>query len=141
MKIGVAILVLVGLVGVYLMYFTESAIDKSFDPDEQGRAARGAVAAGDTWLAVLDSAGEPKHWREGSNEYDFGTAFLWNEWNDATRDDIEARIRRGDLSSGFCFLYKFSDAYTFALNFDGQGAVMNIQDKESKAQLLDKEGD
>ena len=134
MKAVVVLVILAVAGGILLLYFTKSSVDEGFDPTQQGRTARAAIEVGASWMEVLDAAGEPRKWKEGDSAFDFVTGY--GSFDSGTRDAIRGRLAKNDLENGFCFLYRFSDAATFAVNFDKNGTVMNIQDKESKADLL-----
>jgi len=134
MKAIVVLGILVVAGGILLLCFTKSSVEEGFDPTQQGRAARAAIKVGASWMEALDAAGEPRKWKEGDSAFDFVTGYV--PFDSSTPDAIRERLEKNDLENGFCFLYRFSDAATFAVNFDKHGTVMNIQDKESKADLL-----
>lgn len=137
MKAVIGLIVVAGAVFLVL-YFTGSSVKQDFDPTQQGKEARAAIKEGASWTEVTDLAGEPRKWKEGASAFDFVTGY--DRFDAKTPDEIRDRLEKGDLRLGFCFLYRFSDAATFAVNFDKNGNVMNIQDKEGKADLLDSMG-
>lgn len=127
---------LVVAIGVALyLNFTKSSIEKDFDPTQQGRQARAAVQIGATWSSVVSAAGAPRKWKAEPSSFDFVTGY--EDWNDATPGTITKKLENGEMTGGFCFLYRFSDAATFAVNFSSKGEALNIQDKESKSDLQD----
>ena len=137
MKLVILLVVLGGGIFLYL-YFTGSTIKEDFDPTQQGKQARAAIKEGASWTEVIDVAGEPRKWKEGDSAFEFVTGY--DSFDSKTGDQIRQQLEKGELRLGFCFLYRFSDAATFAVNFDKNGQVMNLQDKESKSDLLDSMG-
>ena len=134
MKAVIVVLILAAA-GLLVLNYTRTSIDEGFDPTEQGQQTRAIVEKCKTWTEVLDRADEPRKWRDAHSEFDF---FYTDEFTADTRSEIDKRIKLKELPNGFSFFYRFSDAVTFAVNFDRHGEMLNIQDKESKAELLDK---
>ena len=134
MKVVIFVLIL-AVIGAGVLYYTRSSIEEGFDPTEQGRQARAAINTGAPWTEILEVAGEPRKWKEGSSGFDFVLGYL--PFDEATRDEIRQGLEKDELRQGFCFLYRFSDAATFAVNFSRRGVVLNIQNKESKADLME----
>jgi hypothetical protein len=131
MKVIVILVILVGLVAVGF-YFAGSSMSE-LDPNEQGRQTRAAVRIGAPWTEVLEEAGEPQAWAdEATTEF-----ALPKEFNEAAREQIAKRLEEDDLRLGFAFLYRFSGAITFVVNFDKRGNAINIRDQMSQKELLD----
>ena len=137
MKGIIILLVLVAVAGV-VVYFSSSSVEESFDANLQGREARAAVEVGMAWTEVIQAVGTPRKWREGMVGFDFVTDF--DRFEDGTEDSIREGIEAKELKEGFCFLYRYSDAVTFAVNFNRTGAVVAIRDKEGKGDLMDAGG-
>lgn len=130
----VILILVVLMIGAYfILHFTGSSIKEDFDPTQQGREAHAAIHPGDAWSQVVDKIGAPKKWKNEYSQYEFVLGY--EDWDDTTPDTITKKVENGELASGFCFLYRYSDAATFAVNFNSQGAMVNIQDKESKADI------
>ena len=136
MKGILVVLVLVGGIAVALN-FSSSSVTEGFDPAEQGREARAAVESCASWTETLDRLGEPSRWRNGTSSFDF--AYV-DRFNETTRNDIAGQLEQNAFEYGFSFLYNYGDAVTFAVNFDRAGKLMNVQDKESKDDLMDAAG-
>ncbi len=135
MKLAVFLIVVVGVV-VAVMYIGGSSTE-DFDPTEQGLQARAAVKMGVPWTEVLEVAGEPRHWRDEPSGFDFHYV---DRFDSNAREVIAKGIEEDDYPYGFSFLYRFSDSATFAVNFDRKGMSVNIQDKESKKDLMEDLG-
>ncbi len=129
----VIILVLLGIVGLGVLKLTQSSVE-AFDPTQQGLEARAKVEIGSSWTDVLEAVGEPRKWKEDTSGFDFVSGY--HRWEPTTPDKIRQKIEQKKLRGGFCFLYRYSDAATFAVNFSGRGKALSIQDKESKADLM-----
>lgn len=136
MKTVIVVLVLAGVIFL-VVYLTGSSVKEGFDPTQQGKEARAAIKEGDTWTKVMEVAGKPSKWKEGDSAFEFRVGY--DTFEDKTQAEISDRLSKGDMST-FCLLYRFSEASTFAVNFDKSGRVMNIQDKESKADLTESMG-
>ncbi|MCH7705259.1 MAG: hypothetical protein IIB61_09105 [Planctomycetes bacterium] len=136
MKVALVLLILVG-VGFVVMKYTKSGIDEGFDPTEQGRQVRETITTCTDWTEVLDRTKPPQKWRGGTSNFDFRYT---ERFDDTTRESIAKQLENNELPYGFSFFYRFSDAVTFAVNFDAQGSFSNIQDKEGKSALMDAAG-
>ncbi len=136
MKAIVVLLLVIG-VGVFTMYYVNSKSQENFDPTQQGRQARTAVESCKSWTEVLERLGEPRKWRNSTSNFDF---VYTDRFEEKTGDLIARQLDRKALPSGFSFYYRFSDAYTFAVNFNGEGKLSNVQDKEGKDALMDEAG-
>ena len=134
-----AIILLVVLVGAVFLVIqlTSSSIDESFDPAQQGRETRAIVKECASWTEVLERAGAPSFWRPDTSDFDF---VYTDRFEEGTRDKIAQQMERNQVPYGFSFLYKYG-AVTFAVNFDRNGNLSNIQDKESQADLLGMDDD
>ena len=134
---AVIVLVILAGVAVVVMYLAGFSNGGSFDPTEQGREARAAVEECASWTAVLDRVGEPRNWRDSTSNFDF----LYTErFDETTRDFIAEQLEKNGFPYGFSFFYRFSDAVTFAVNFNRKGELSNVQDKEGKGDLMDAAG-
>ena len=136
MKFVVILVLLVG-VGVLVLRMKRSSSEESFNPKMQGAEAHATTEGCKNWTEVLDRVGEPRKWRSATSDFDFNYI---DRFDSTTRDLIAGRLEKNELSGGFSFFYRYSDSFTFAVNFDGKGAFSNIQDKEGKASLMDSAG-
>jgi hypothetical protein len=132
----VIVLVLVLLVGLLVFRFAATSTE-SFDPAAQGLETRAKIQRGDTWTDVLEKAGDPSRWRAGTSSFDFNYI---DKYEADTRDVIARGIENGEFGLGFSFLYRFGTEVTFAVNFDGTGNFMNIQDKVNPKELAEELG-
>lgn len=131
MKAAVILILLAG-VGFFVMRSTLSSTD-GFDPTEQGRQARETVESCANWTEVLDRAVPPQKWRNGASAFDFNYI---DQYDETTREYIAKKLENKGLPYGFSFFYRFTDAITFAVNFDQKGNFNNIQDREGKGALM-----
>lgn len=136
MKVVIVLLVLVGA-GVVFLRFSGSSGEKRLNPTEQGKIAHAAAEGCSNWTEVLERAGEPKKWRDDASNFDF---IYRDRFDETTRDYIAKKIEAGELGNGFSFLYRYSNAATFAVNFDPKGNFNNIQEKEGQSALMDEAG-
>lgn len=138
-KVIVVILVLAGL-ALFAAY--QWGGFSSFDPTEQGREAKAAIAPGMQWTKVVDLAGEPGHYRiirevvkrtsgEEVKTYDPGIKRKFRY------DEIKQEIAAGTAQHGFIFEYYFSAQAAFQVAFDGSGVAEWIGDIATVADLLD----
>lgn len=137
MKVVFLIIILLGA-GIFVMRSTMSSIDEGFNPTEQGRETHKIIESCANWTEVLDRAVPPQKWREASSSFDFNYRDLFDE--EATREEIARKLENNKLSDGFSFFYRFTDAVTFAVNFDRKGNFNNIQNKEGMGALMDSTG-
>jgi hypothetical protein len=129
------LVVLVILVAAALVFkFTSSNVSDNFDPTEQGLKVQEIAAQCSDWIEVLDKAEPPRKWRDSNSNFDFTYR---DRFEDGTREEIARRIENGELVEGLSFFYRFSDAATFAVNFDKTGKYLNIQKMEGKGDLMD----
>jgi len=133
MKAIIVVLVILAA-GALALNYMRGSIEEGFDPTEQGLEALAAVETCKTWTEVLDGAGDPKRWRAAHSEFDFDYR---DEYTADTRAELDKKIKLNELSSGFSFLYRYSDEATFAVNFDRDGTKLNVQKMESRKDLLD----
>ena len=133
MKAVIALLVVAGI-AFFVVYRTGSSVKEDFDPTEQGKQARAAINNDATWTEVIAVAGEPRKWKDGDSAFDFVMGY--DPFDSQAHDELRQQLEKGPRKMGFCFLYRFSNDATFAVNFDKSGLVMNVQDKESKSDLL-----
>ena len=136
MKATIAVLILLAVAGYFVYSYAKSSAD-SFDPTEQGREARAAVEECTSWTEVLDRVGTPPKWRDSTSDFDFTYT---ERFDDTTREFITGKLAENAYAYGFSFFYRFTDAVTFAVNFDRYGKLSNIQDKEGKGALMDAAG-
>jgi hypothetical protein len=139
MKVVFLLIVLVG-VGLLAMKFNSSSSSSSesiLSPTEQGQAARASAKTCTSWTEVLDRIGDPRKWRDDTSNYDF---LYIDRFDETTRGFIAEQLKGEGFPSGFSFFYRFSDAATFAVNFNSEGKFSNIQDKEGKGELMDEAG-
>ena len=129
----VILIVVLGVVAALVVNYAKSTVEEGFDPTEQGQQARAAIEKCATWTEVLDKGGEPSKWRNSHSAFDFR---YYDNFDASEREKIGKKIEKGELDDGFSFFYRFSDAVTFAVNFDGKGQFLNIQDKEGKSALM-----
>lgn len=133
---AIVALVLLGS-AAFLVYNYSSSSMESFDPTEQGKETRATIAECKSWTEVLDRTKAPRKWRRSTSDFDFRYT---EKFDEKTRESIEGRIENNSLKDGFSFFYRFTDAITFAANFDRTGEFLNIQDKEGKGNLMDIAG-
>lgn len=136
MKLGLVLILLVG-VAIVVFRMQGSSSEEPSIPKMQGKEAHATAEGCKDWMEVLERVGEPRKWRDATCDFDF--SYL-DRFDGTTRDLISGRLEKNELSGGFSFLYRFSDSITFAVNFDRQGALMNLQDKEGKGSLMDAAG-
>lgn len=132
MKAVVVIVVLL-VAGLVFLNYSKSSTEQNFDPNEQGKQAREIAESCKTWTEVIERVGPPKRWRDSTSNFDFT---YHTRFDDTTTDFITKKLEKNDYRFGFSFFYRFSDAVTFAVNFDREGKLSNIQDKEGKGDLL-----
>ena len=131
MKVLVA-LILLGCAGVLVFNYSRSSLE-SFNPTEQGQETRAIVAECKSWTEVLDRAQAPRKWRNSNSNFDFR---YQEKFEEGTRKQIAGMVEANQLKNGFSFFYRYSDAVTFAVNFDRKGVFLNIQDLEGKGDLM-----
>ncbi len=137
MKALLVVVLLIGVGAFVLVKYKDSTDAAADNPSQQGRETRAKIVKCTNWTEVLDRAGAPRKWRKATSDFDFNYR---NRFDDSTRDAIVKMLKDNQLSYGFSFLYRFSDAVTFAVNFDEVGAMMNIQDREGQSALMDEAG-
>jgi len=138
MKVIIVLLALVG-VGWLAVYYGGGY--GSFDPSEQGRQAKAAVAPGMTHTQAFDACGEPRKVRRinrvvkkvAGREL---VSYVPGPEAKTTRQRIGERIKAGDFPDGFVIPYRFSDSVAFAVKFDSQGIVESVYDLGTMADLL-----
>ncbi|HEY3244679.1 MAG TPA: hypothetical protein VGM03_15165 [Phycisphaerae bacterium] len=125
MKIILVMLVALA-VGVGVLYFRGGYA--TFNPDEQGRKAKSAIAPGMTLAAVVKVA-EPKFWRpmmrETRNKLTVVKPGPENKFNINT---LNTRIKNNELPDGFVIDYQFSASTAFRVVFDNGGIVDQVED-------------
>ncbi len=143
MKAILVLLLLIVIGGIVLWY---GGGYSSFDPSQQGRDARAAIAVGMDWADVVNGAGEPKEYRiflkrekvvltgeDGAFDMLLLEPGAANRFNPTT---ITNRIAEGSLPHGFQFEYRFSHSVAFAVIFDETGTVTAIEDLFTTSDLL-----
>ena len=134
-----AIVGLVVIAGVGLaIYYAAGTAGSMVDPTEQGKEKRAIIETCASWTEVLDRAGAPRRWRDGTS----GAESKYEDGPDeATRALIAGRLEQDEFrGGGFSFLYRFSDAVTFSVNFNRKGKLSGIMDREGKSALMDAAG-
>lgn len=135
MKVVVVLIVLLG-VAIAGIYFFGGY--RTMDPDKQGTAAKAAITPGMSWKKVLDVAGENPKYRSISlvkekKGFEHETMGPEVEFN---RSRLASRINNGEVPQGFMFVYRYSERVAFAVRFDGNGKVTDVQDVMTMADLL-----
>jgi hypothetical protein len=122
-------------IGVGVLYFRGGY--KDFDPNEQGRKVKAAIAPGMT-LAQVVKVSEPKEWRpmvkETRNKITIVQPGPFNKFNINT---VNTRIKNNELPDGFAIDYQFSAATAFRVTFDDAGIVTDVEDLATVADLFD----
>ncbi|UCE61374.1 MAG: hypothetical protein JSU63_06425 [Phycisphaerales bacterium] len=136
MKAAVLAVTLLSLVAVIVWNIATSST-APFDPTAQGIEARTTAAECTTWTELLNRVGPPSKWRDSTGEFAFDYSVRFEE---STPGLIAEMLERSELSRGFSFFYRFSDAVTFVVNFNRTGELINIRDKEGMGDLMDAAG-
>lgn len=138
MKAIITLLVLGGLVlgGIYMF-----GGYRDFDPDKQGNEARAAIKPGMSLHQVVLKAGsnpryqainrmETKRGGHTVSEVRIGSPVAFDE------KKVEQRIKDKMVPEGFVLTYNYSERVAFAVQFDGEGKVTDINDVTTMADLL-----
>ena len=96
------------------------------------------ITPGMSWKKVLDVAGENPKYRSISlvkekKGFEHETMGPEVEFN---RSRLASRINNGEVPQGFMFVYRYSERVAFAVRFDGNGKVTDVQDVMTMADLL-----
>lgn len=136
-------LVLVG--GIVLSVVYVSSI-KTFDPTDQGKKAKAALAPGMTWNAVIANAGKPGKYRTmmrvkeriAGDEVEIIKPGAQLSFDQSL---FESDFKAKNMPDGFIFEYVFSHQAAFAVSFDSGGRSTSIEDLRTMADLLGTRGD
>lgn len=138
MKLIIGLLVVMGI-GWVVVYYAGGY--SSFDPDEQGMQAKAALSPGMPWKDAFAATGDPKKWQVVRRE----TVRVNGEDVDVfkpgpsmpfTRDNLEKRLEENSVPHGFLCTFVYSNATAFTVEFDGLGAVAEVRDAITQADLL-----
>lgn len=138
MKFILVLLLLVG-VGWGILYFTGGY--GSFDPSEQGRKARAALAPGITHTRAFDLCGDPRKVQKIRRHVErvHGeeiVTYVPGPPANTSRERIDERVKAGGFPHGFVIPYRYSESVAFAVRFDELGIVEGVQDLVTMADLL-----
>jgi len=141
MKVVIILLLLIA-VGLTVAYYSGGSA--TYDPTQQGLAARAAITPGMTWPQVLAAAGKPGKWAKivlEKQKSPFGGGEILvpvrkppTDYRDGA---IELRLKDNALADGFVVTYRFSRSVGFFVEFDGQGIVLEVLDAVTETDLLD----
>ncbi len=128
---GIVVLAAIALVIAYYVGGT-----RSFDPTEQGRKARAAIAPGMTWQQVIDVAGEPNKYqtmlpKKAGGVPEPGALVSFD------RNSLVSELATNVHRHGFVFPYAFSEASRFQVFFDSKGVVQQVADMLGMPDFLD----
>ena len=138
MKTAVGLLLLLGV--AYVAVYKLGGYG-SFDPTDQGRKVKAALAPGMTFNQAFDLAGDPRKYRivnkkvQRINGVDVEELVPSPEV-EVDRARIAARVTDNSLPNGFICNYYFSHQVAFALTFDGAGILTQISDSATLSDLL-----
>ena len=138
MKVIIVLLALVGACWA-AVYFGGSY--GSFDPSEQGRQAKAALAVGMTQGKAFDVCGDPRKVRKIRRQVkkhrgEEIETFVPGAEVKTTRERIAERVKAGEFPHGFVVPYRFSESVAFAVHFDSTGTVEYVEDLATMADLL-----
>ncbi len=113
----------------------------SFDPSEQGRQAKAALAVGMQHSKAFDVCGDPRKVRKIRRQVrEFQgeeiETFIPGPVVKTTRERVAERVKSGDFPHGFVIPYRFSESVAFAVHFDSTGTVEYVEDLATMADLL-----
>ena len=140
MKALLALLVLIAL-GWVVVYYAGGY--HSFDPSEEGRQAKAALSPGMPFGQACDVTGDPREYqiisrkvrRVGDEEI---VTMVPAQPVKCTRDRINERLAEGSLPYGFLCTFRYSNTVAFTVSYDDTGAVMEVFDAATIADLLDQ---
>ncbi len=138
MKLIVGMIVVIGVVAL-VVYYTGGY--SSFDPTQQGKTARAAITTGMTWKQVVGVAEDPREFRSivmkieriGGEDVETFKPSARNRFNPKT---FPGYMSDNQFSDGFIFEYRFSEQVAFAVEFDGTGTAVAVNDLTTMADLL-----
>ncbi len=138
MKILFGLLLLGG--GLFAVLHFTGTFD--FDPAQQAKDARAAIAPGMSWKKVVAGAGAPKKYciyivqkkMVDGTEIEFAKPGPEVNYDEQA---IASRVDDGSFPVGFSFFYRFSNADAFEVKFDEYGDVTMVQDLVTMKDLLD----
>jgi len=125
--------------GLAALYFLGGY--STLDPSKQGRDAKAAITVGMPFHQVLDIAGIPHNYQQINRhvrkvrgeelvEFEPGPAVPFD------RVRVEQRLETNDLPYGFRLPYRCSESVAFYVEFDESGAVVEVGDMLTKADLF-----
>jgi len=137
--LGLLIAVALGWV---LMYYAGGY--GSFDPSQQGEAAKAAIRPGMSWREAFTFTETPKKYRPiqvrkgrmGGQDIQTlvpGPAISFRA------EGLEQRLAENGLPHGFTVTFTYSSSVAFTVTFDGTGTVVSVEDAFTTADLLQME--
>jgi hypothetical protein len=113
---------------------------RSFDPTAQGEKAKAAISPGMTWQQVITAAGPPLKFAIKYQDTSASASGL-TQVKDGVPMRFERKlfddtVARGLPTDGFRFVYFFNAQVAFTVHFDPNGAVEDIVDDKTVADLL-----
>jgi len=135
------IFVLLALVGAGWLAVYYGGGYGSFDPSDQGRKARAAVAPGMSHTQAFDACGDPRKVRKIRRVVERVdgrevVTFRPGPEVETTRERLEQRIKEDAFPHGFVVGYRYSESVAFAVHFDKDGTVEYVEDLRTMADLL-----
>lgn len=138
MKLIIGLLVLVGI-GWVVVYYAGGY--STFDPNEQGMKAKAALSPGMSWKDAFAATGDPDKWqvvrretiRVDGEEVD---TFKPGPLMPFARDNLEKRLEENSVPHGFLCTFVYSNSTAFAVEFDGLGAIVDVRNAMTQADLL-----
>jgi hypothetical protein len=138
MKVVVALLLLF-VVGWVVVYYAGGYA--TFDPVQQARDAKAALKPGMPWQQAFDITGDPPKYRPiFKKEKKIGgetiVSYVPGAPNKFSRSTVGDRLANNSLPHGFICTLVYSTSIAFTLEFDGAGALVNVSDAPTMADLL-----
>jgi hypothetical protein len=137
---GAVIILLLGFAVVFGAYYFGGV--SSWDPEEEGRAAKAALSPGMSWTAVVDAAGEPGHYqyvRQEKSKDLFGMEtikYVPGYKQEFDYNAVSDALNNNEFPHGFLLHYFFSHQIAFRAWFDSSGTLERVEDVMTMADLL-----
>ncbi|MCG3136354.1 MAG: hypothetical protein HJJLKODD_00183 [Phycisphaerae bacterium] len=139
MKAFIGLIIFFGI-GALLIYKLGGV--ETFDPEKQYKDMKAALKSGMTWQQVCTTVKEPKKYYlfvreekwDGEKMIPLGIkAGITRDFNTAA---LQAQLKSGEAADGFVFEYQFTPDLGIWVEFDGAGALMDVQDIPSVSELV-----
>ena len=135
----VVVLLLLFVVGWIVVYYAGGYA--TFDPEQQAGDAKAALKPGMPWQQAFDITGDPPKYRpifkkekkSGGETY---VTYQPGAPNKFDRSSVADRLANNSLPHGFICTFVYSTSIAFTLTFDGAGALVNVSDAPTMADLL-----